>query len=213
MNLRYGDERQVTRQPVQPAAESGSLPKSSAAPAQVRAPCACIPELEGAGMTKWQRGLYGLGVVVLRYIWARADQFSASQHWGDLPRGWDHHCHTCGVFVCLKPVSRRSIADNLSQVWSDIGPGTYGMLSFLKACIVVQCTVLRQGFSSKGTCRQCRLCADVCMDAWPCRSWGWLVWRGMRGAETAFKLASLLNFLAFLRFGNYRCATAPAALG
>lgn len=43
--------------------------------------------LEGAGLSRWQRGLYGLGVVLLRYIWARADQFSASQHWGDLPRG------------------------------------------------------------------------------------------------------------------------------
>ena len=133
----------------------------------------------------------------------------ASRVRSPLPHLWCLCVLETSVFVGLKPVTRRSIADNLSHVWSDIGPGAYGTLSFLKACIVVQCTVLRQGFSRKGTCRQRRLYADVCMDAWPCRSWGWLAWRGMRGAETAFKLASLLNFLAFLRFGKYRCATAP----
>ena len=48
--------------------------------------------LEGAGLDRTQRGLYGLGVVFLRYMWARADQFSAAQHWGDLPRG-------CGPYL------------------------------------------------------------------------------------------------------------------
>ncbi|KAK9915274.1 hypothetical protein WJX75_006921 [Coccomyxa subellipsoidea] len=38
----------------------------------------------------------------------------------------------------------------------------------------------------------------------PRRSPGRIMWRNMRWAETAFKLASLLNFLLFLRFGRYR---------
>lgn len=78
--------------------------------------------LEGAGLTRMQKSMYGLGVVLLRYLWARTDQLAATQHWGDQPR----------------------------------------------------------------------------------RSPGRIMWRSMRWAETAFKLASLLNFLLFLRFGRYR---------
>ena len=78
--------------------------------------------LEGAGLTRMQKSMYGLGVVLLRYLWARTDQLAATQHWGDQPR----------------------------------------------------------------------------------RSLGRIMWRSMRWAETAFKLASLLNFLLFLRFGRYR---------
>ncbi|EIE19454.1 hypothetical protein COCSUDRAFT_38277 [Coccomyxa subellipsoidea C-169] len=99
MNLRYRNERQASS-PAQPG-RSG---------------------LEGAGLNRMQRTTYGLGVVVLRYIWARTDQLAATQHWGDQPRG----------------------------------------------------------------------------------SWGRLMWRSMRWAESAFKLASLLNFLLFLRYGRYR---------
>jgi hypothetical protein len=40
----------------------------------------------------------------------------------------------------------------------------------------------------------------------PERSWGRRAWVAMRGAETVFKAASLLNFLVFLRFGRYRRA-------
>lgn len=40
MNLRYRDERQTRHQPEQPAAQPGSLPKSSTAAAQVRAAAA-----------------------------------------------------------------------------------------------------------------------------------------------------------------------------
>lgn len=78
--------------------------------------------MEGEGLTFAQRGLYGLGVVVLRYLWSRTDQLAANQHWGDSPR----------------------------------------------------------------------------------RSWPRMLWQSMRWAETAFKVASVLNFLLFLRFGRYR---------
>ena len=30
--------------------------------------------VEGPGLSRWQRGLYGAGSVFLRYAWARADQ-------------------------------------------------------------------------------------------------------------------------------------------
>jgi len=42
--------------------------------------------LEGPGLNKRQKVLYGLGAVFLRYIWARADQAVASQHWGAEPQ-------------------------------------------------------------------------------------------------------------------------------
>ncbi len=42
--------------------------------------------LEGPGLNQRQKVLYGMGAVMLRYIWARADQAVASQHWGDEPR-------------------------------------------------------------------------------------------------------------------------------
>ncbi len=80
--------------------------------------------LEGEGLTIAQRSLYGLGVVLLRYLWCRTDQLAANQHWGDAPP----------------------------------------------------------------------------------RTWPRVLWRGMRWAENGFKVASLLNFLLFLRFGKYRCA-------
>ena len=44
--------------------------------------------LEGPGLSQRQKVLYGLGAVFLRYIWTRADQAVASQHWGDEPRRW-----------------------------------------------------------------------------------------------------------------------------
>lgn len=42
-------------------------------------------------------------------------------------------------------------------------------------------------------------------------SWGRRAWAAMRSAETAFKAASLLNFLVFLRYGHYRRAPRPVA--
>jgi len=42
--------------------------------------------LEGPGLNKRQKVLYGLGAVFLRYVWARADQAVASQHWGAEPQ-------------------------------------------------------------------------------------------------------------------------------
>jgi len=39
---------------------------------------------------------------------------------------------------------------------------------------------------------------EACLDAR-------LVWRAMRGAETAYRGAALLNFLVFLAGGEYRC--------
>jgi peroxin-2 len=86
--------------------------------------------LEGEGLSLTQRTLYGLGVVVLRYVWSRTDELAANQHWGDSPH----------------------------------------------------------------------------------RSWQRVLWRSMRWAENAFKVASLLNFLLFLRFGRYRQAASPFEL-
>ena len=138
--------------------------------------------LEGPGLNRTQRTLYGLGVVFLRYLWARADQFSAAQHWGDLPRG-------CGT------------------------PALH-LLCHVSACVCVQAASIAHA--------QLLYCGKKCMNACACssalcrcfyklsvplmapRSWGWLAWWGMRSAETAFKVASLANFLAFLRFGKYR---------
>ncbi|CAL8468457.1 g7997 [Coccomyxa elongata] len=117
MNLRYRNERPV----------NGSV-ATSLQGIPDKATKSSTPDrwghsgLEGAGLTGTQRSMYGLGVVLLRYIWARTDQLAATQHWGDQPR------------------------------WS----------------------------------------------------WGRLMWRVMRWAETGFKLASLLNFLLFLRHGKYR---------
>ena len=42
--------------------------------------------LEGPGLNQQQKVLYGLGAVFLRYVWARADQAVATQHWGAQPR-------------------------------------------------------------------------------------------------------------------------------
>lgn len=50
--------------------------------------------VEGPGLSKWQRGLWGLGTVFMQYAWARLDQIAAAQHWGDadstpaLQRAW-----------------------------------------------------------------------------------------------------------------------------
>lgn len=46
-------------------------------------------------------------------------------------------------------------------------------------------------------------------------SWRQRGWAAMRRAETAYRVASLLNFLAFLRTGRYRCGAPghPAAVG
>lgn len=39
--------------------------------------------VEGPGLSKWQRGLWGLGTVFVQYAWSRLDQVAAAQHWGD----------------------------------------------------------------------------------------------------------------------------------
>ncbi len=41
--------------------------------------------VEGPGLTRWQRVLYGAGTVFLRYAWARAEHAAIAQHWGDRP--------------------------------------------------------------------------------------------------------------------------------
>ena len=40
--------------------------------------------VEGPGLSKWQRGLWGLGTVFMQYAWTRMDQIAATQHWGDI---------------------------------------------------------------------------------------------------------------------------------
>ena len=78
--------------------------------------------VEGPDLSKWQRGLWGLGTVFLQYVWARLDQIAAAQHWGD--------------------------ADSTARVQQ--------------------------------------------------------AWTVLRSCETALHVASLLNFLVFLRQGKYR---------
>lgn len=39
--------------------------------------------VEGPGLSKWQRGLWGLGSVFMQYAWSRLDQIAAAQHWRD----------------------------------------------------------------------------------------------------------------------------------
>ncbi len=39
--------------------------------------------VEGPGLSRWQRGLWGLGTVFMQYAWSRLDQVAAAQHWGD----------------------------------------------------------------------------------------------------------------------------------
>ena len=39
--------------------------------------------VEGPGLSRWQRGLWGLGTVLMQYAWSRLDQVAAAQHWGD----------------------------------------------------------------------------------------------------------------------------------
>ena len=45
------------------------------------------------------------------------------------------------------------------------------------------------------------------------RSWVHAAWRGMAWGGSAFHVASLLNFLVFLRQGVYRCAPLPTTPG
>ena len=78
--------------------------------------------VEGPGLSKWQRGLWGLGTVFMQYAWTRMDQIAAAQHWGDIDS---------------TPAVQRA-------------------------------------------------------------------WTMLRSCETAMNLASLLNFLVFLRQGKYR---------
>ena len=78
--------------------------------------------VEGAGLRRRQAAMYGLGLVVVQYIWNRADVVAAAHHWGEQDDP----------------------------------------------------------------------------------AWAHALWRGMRWTETAFKLGSLANFLAFLRYGKYR---------
>ena len=80
--------------------------------------------IEGPGLSKWQRGLWGLGTVFMQYVWTRMDQVAAAQHWGDIDS---------------TPAVQRA-------------------------------------------------------------------WSMMRSCETALNMASLLNFLVFLRQGKYRQA-------
>ncbi|KAK9845945.1 hypothetical protein WJX81_006604 [Elliptochloris bilobata] len=116
MNLRFRDERGAAPAGLSSQDAAGSNGRPAAAPLGGRT------GVEGPGLSCWQRGLYGVGSVFLRYAWARADQIAAAQHWGDLPLG----------------------------------------------------------------------------------SRGRRAWAAMRSAETAFRAASLLNFLVFLRYGRYR---------
>ena len=44
------------------------------------------------------------------------------------------------------------------------------------------------------------------------RSWVHVLWSGMAWTGTAFRVASLANFLVFLRHGMYRCCSRPSPL-
>lgn len=86
--------------------------------------------VEGPGLSKWQRGLWGLGTVFMQYAWTRMDQIAATQHWGDIDS---------------TPAVQRA-------------------------------------------------------------------WAMLRSCETALNVASLLNFLVFLRQGKYRQACTQSIL-
>ena len=68
--------------------------------------------------------LYGLGMVLVRYLWTRADLVTSAHHWGEQENA----------------------------------------------------------------------------------AWSRALWRAMRWTETAYKVGTVANFLAFLRYGQYRCA-------
>ena len=165
------------------------MPPTSCCPALQEA--AGRSGLQGPGLDRMQRTLYGLGIVLLRYLWARADQFSAAQHWGDLPRG------------CVPPPRILHPSRLMTLSWRQLMHGLQPRLCSCAACMHAHhCERGRRGAWEQSQAQRLPLTATTSLKH---RSWGWLAWRGMRGAETAFRLASLANFLAFLRFGQYRC--------
>lgn len=102
MNLRYRDERSINTKPRQAPAigrsgnGQGALQVSSNQQNCISAnrELGGRTGVEGPGLSKWQRGLWGLGTVFMQYAWARLDQIAAAQHWGDadstpaLQRAW-----------------------------------------------------------------------------------------------------------------------------
>lgn len=120
MNLRYRDERSKRALPKQ--LSSSETQRVQADLAGASAQVGGRSGVEGPGLSKWQRGLWGLGTVFMQYAWTRIDQIAASQHWGDV-------------------------------------------------------------------------------DSTPAVQHAWTV---LRSCETALSVASLLNFLVFLRHGKYR---------
>lgn len=39
--------------------------------------------VEGPGLTRWQKGLWGFGTVFVQYAWSRLDQIAAAYYWED----------------------------------------------------------------------------------------------------------------------------------
>ncbi|KAK9830469.1 hypothetical protein WJX72_011919 [[Myrmecia] bisecta] len=122
MNLRYRDERRTSGPPASPHTSSPEALSQAQPSDRISGQGGAQTGVEGPGLTRWQRGLYGAGMVFVRYAWARAEQLAISRHWGDRPE----------------------------------------------------------------------------------QDWGRRTWQVLRWTETGYKLASLLNFLAFLRHGKYR---------
>ncbi|DBB13024.1 TPA: hypothetical protein ACH3X3_005760 [Trebouxia sp. C0006] len=86
MNLRYRDERQINIKSRKSTGSSqGALQNSSCQPNGVnsRTEVGGRTGVEGPGLSRWQRGLWGLGTVLMQYAWSRLDQVAAAQHWGD----------------------------------------------------------------------------------------------------------------------------------
>eukprot|EP00887_Chlorella_sp_A99_P000872 scaffold5.g872.t1 len=99
MNLRFRDERAVV-QPLPPQftslREAGGPPEGGGTSsdgagldALAHTSLGGRSGVEGPGLSRWQRGLYGLGAVLLRYAWVRGGHAAAVAHWGDAaPGGW-----------------------------------------------------------------------------------------------------------------------------
>ncbi|DBA79327.1 hypothetical protein WJX79_000617 [Trebouxia sp. C0005] len=86
MNLRYRDERHIHYTPRKLTGSSqGALQISSCQPNGLnpRSEVGGRTGVEGPGLSTWQRGLWGLGTVLMQYAWSRLDQVAAAQHWGD----------------------------------------------------------------------------------------------------------------------------------
>lgn len=85
MNLRYRDERQRHAQlKPAPSTKVCSQEPSGKAHTTTKVQVGGRTGVEGPGLSKWQRGLWGLGTVFMQYAWTRLDQIAASQHWGDV---------------------------------------------------------------------------------------------------------------------------------